>query len=376
MQTIDQDTGELINDGEMALIRPDETRHWLSLVREPREIKDHFDKLNAVQDYLRRQDAGLEAINQIGEARIWTAKRLGELIPATFPKGGDRKSKSHGATLILSDAGISRDQSSKWQKLTLVTDEAIEGWIEETAAKEKELTIAGAVKFVNEFMGDARRERHVKQAGLGTAIVTHASWKDWLPEQPDCDLLLTDPPYATDVDDVRAFAAAWLPAALETVKPTGRAYVCIGAYPDELAAYLAADRAHMTLAQVLVWTYRNATNRQPTHDYILNWQAILYFRGPEAPPLDAPDTVEQFAVQDINAPDARRDERYHTWQKPDSLAERLIRHSTKPGDLILDPFNGTGTFILAAARLGRIGRGCDVSPEMLATAQERGCIIE
>ncbi len=372
MQTIDQDTGEVVNDG-MALIRPDETRQWLALVREPREIKDHFDKLNAVQDYLRRQDAGLEAINQIGEARIWTAKRLGELIPETFPNHRPKKVSSR---TTLNDVNISRDQSSRWQKLTLVTDEALEDWIEETTTQDKELTIAGAVKFVNECIGDQRRERHAKQSGLGTAVVTRAPWDAWLPEQPDCDLLLTDPPYATDIDDVAAFAAAWLPAALETVKPTGRAYVCIGAYPDELAAYLAADRAGMTLAQVLVWTYRNATNRQPTHDYILNWQAILYFRGPEAPPLDAPDTVEQFAVQDINAPDARRDERYHTWQKPDHLAERLIRHSTKPGDLILDPFNGTGTFILAAARLGRIGRGCDVDPEMLAIAQERGCDLE
>jgi DNA modification methylase len=160
---------------------------------------------------------------------------------------------------------------------------------------------------------------------------------------------------------------------LATVKPTGRAYVCIGSYPDELAAYLAADRAHMTLAQILIWTYRNATNRQPKHDYILNYQTILYFRGPDAPPLDAPDTVEQFAVQDINAPDGRLGNRYHTWQKPDELAERLIRHSTQPGDLVLDPFNGTGTFVLAAARLGRIGRGCDTDPDMLAIAVERGC---
>jgi hypothetical protein len=53
--------------------------------------------------------------------------------------------------------------------------------------------------------------------------VTLASWQEWLPDQESCDLLLTDPPYATDLDDVFAFAEAWLPAALTKVKPTGRA---------------------------------------------------------------------------------------------------------------------------------------------------------
>lgn len=370
-QIIDHDTGEIAND-TLALVRTDKTRQWLAIVHEPREIKDHLDKLNAVQDYLRQQDAGLEALNEIGAARIWAAKRLGELIPETFP---NHRPKKEFPRETLSDHNISKKQSVKWQKLTLVTDEALERWIGDTGITQ-ELTIASAVKFVNGLMGDDRRRRHAEQSGLGTTAITHATWDVWLPEQPDCDLLLTDPPYTTDVDDIGAFAAAWLPVALSTVKPTGRAYVCIGAYPGELAAYLNADRAGMTLAQVLVWTYRNATNKQPKYDYILNWQAILYFRGPDAPPLDAPDTVEQFAVQDINAPDARRDDRYHTWQKPDALAERLIRHSTKPGDLVLDPFAGTGTFLIAAARLGRDGRGCDCSADMLAIAKERGCHCE
>lgn len=206
--------------------------------------------------------------------------------------------------------------------------------------------------------------------------IAHAPWDAWLPYQSDCDLLLTDPPYSTDIPDIAAFAAAWLPSALAKIKSTGRAYVCIGAYPEEIAAYLAADRQHMMLAQILVWEYRNATVKQPKYDYIQNWQAILYFRGPDAPELDAPDSNEQFCVQAINAPDGRLGERYHAWQKPDELAERLIRHSTKVGDLVLDPFAGTGTFVLAAARLGRAGRGCDVDQDMLAIAEARGCDIE
>lgn len=206
------------------------------------------------------------------------------------------------------------------------------------------------------------------------ALITAADWRDWLDEQPDCDLLLTDPPYATDVENIQRFAQEWLPVALRHIRPTGRAYVCIGAYPHELTAYLTADHGGMTLAQVLVWTYRNTLGPAPAIDYKQNWQAILYFRGPDATRLNSPVMTEQFSVQDINAPDGRVGDRYHAWQKPDLLAERFIRHSTNPGDLVLDPFAGTGTFLLAASRLGRVGIGCDSDPDQVVVCVERGCV--
>lgn len=201
-----------------------------------------------------------------------------------------------------------------------------------------------------------------------------ASWEDWLPEQPECDLLLTDPPYSTDIEDVELFAQTWLPAALDKVKPTGRAYVCIGAYPDELWAYLSIEPpSHLKLEQVLVWTYRNTLGPSAKHAYNLNWQAVLYYIGQDAPPLNCSELNEQFAVQDINAPDGRQDGRYHTWQKPDELARRFVKHSTEPGQLVLDPFCCTGTFMLAAHELSREGRGCDIDEENLAIAIKRGC---
>jgi site-specific DNA-methyltransferase (adenine-specific) len=82
---------------------------------------------------------------------------------------------------------------------------------------------------------------------------------------------------------------------------------------------------------------------------------------------------EQFAVQDVAAPDGRIGNRFYKWQKPDDLAERFIRHSTKPGDLVVDPFAGSGTFLLAAARLGRNAVGCELDEETLEIAVRRGC---
>lgn len=185
---------------------------------------------------------------------------------------------------------------------------------------------------------------------------TKADAIEWLGQQGECDLLLTDPPYMTDIEDIGAFAKSWLPLALSKVKPSGRAYVFVGAYPEELHAYLSVAMP----TQILVWTYRNTLGPCAKHKYNLNWQAILYYCGPDAAPLDGPSLTERWAVQDVNAPDGRLGNRIHKWQKPDELAERIISQATRPGETVLDPFCGSGTFVLAAARLGRIAKGCDI----------------
>jgi hypothetical protein len=195
---------------------------------------------------------------------------------------------------------------------------------------------------------------------------------EWLEKEEQADMLLTDPPYSTDVDNIAEFAKSWLPLALSKVKKTGRAFVFIGAYPEEIKAYLDVAMPK----QILVWTYRNTIGPSPKRGYKLNWQAILYYEMPEAPPIDCPAMLEQFTVQDINAPDGRLGDRYHAWQKPMEIAERFIRHSTVHGETVLDPFCCTGTFLLAASKLGRAGRGCDNDNDNLQIAISRGCAYE
>lgn len=58
-------------------------------------------------------------------------------------------------------------------------------------------------------------------------------------------------------------------------------------------------------------------------------------------------------------------------QKPLALYERIIEASTNPGDLVLDPFCGSGTALVAAERLNRLWIGVDSNPKALETARER-----
>lgn len=191
------------------------------------------------------------------------------------------------------------------------------------------------------------------------------------------DLLITDPPYSTDVDDIESFVDSWLDDALAKVKDSGRAYICIGAYPKELSAYLSRlnNQTRFIVDNPLIWTYRNTLGVTPKRKYNLNYQVILHLYTDQSPDLDTSITNEMFSVQDINAPDGRLGNRYHTWQKPDELAIRLIRHSTTEGASVFDPFSCTGTFAIAAAKLNRIATGCDISRENLSIAESRGCSV-
>ena len=286
-------------------------------------------------------------------------------IDKTFsePKHDTRKEVAKAANTSTGMVGMAE----------VVRKQAPEMW---EKAKRDEVTVSAAYKTIKkkediQKRAEAVTAQTVEQSKSTPCRIYQRDAMEWLEELEPVDLLLTDPPYSTDLADIYEFAE-WLPLALSKLKDTGRAFVFVGAYPRELQAYMDVALPE----QVLVWTYRNTLGPSPKHDYKLNWQAILHYRMKNAPPLDCPVMLEQFSVQDINAPDGRLGDRYHAWQKPMEIGERFIRHATKPGDIVADPFACTGTFLLAAAKLGRQGIGCEIDAEHLDIAVTRGCVRE
>jgi DNA modification methylase len=61
----------------------------------------------------------------------------------------------------------------------------------------------------------------------------------------------------------------------------------------------------------------------------------------------------------------------HATQKPEALIEKLILASSAPGQLVVDPFVGSGTTAVVAARLGRAWIAGDSDPRFVGLARER-----
>lgn len=71
-----------------------------------------------------------------------------------------------------------------------------------------------------------------------------------------------------------------------------------------------------------------------------------------------------------------KDERVHPTQKPVGVARWIIERYSKPTDVVLDPYCGSGTFCLAAKQLGHNYIGIDISEDYCRTARERLAAVE
>jgi len=67
----------------------------------------------------------------------------------------------------------------------------------------------------------------------------------------------------------------------------------------------------------------------------------------------------------------RREATGYPTQKPLKLLDRIVRASSLEGGLVVDPFCGSGTTLVAAARLGRRFVGCDIGDLAIETTATR-----
>ena len=83
------------------------------------------------------------------------------------------------------------------------------------------------------------------------------------------------------------------------------------------------------------------------------------------------EVVEPEFFESGTAPKSEKKYGKHPTQKPVKLLERLITAASKENDMILDPFNGSGTTGVVAAQLGRKYIGIEIDKEYLELTKKR-----
>jgi site-specific DNA-methyltransferase (adenine-specific) len=237
------------------------------------------------------------------------------------------------------------------------------------------------------------------------------------------DLVFADPPfnigYAYDVYDDRraradylAWAEAWMAAAARVLKPTGSFFLAIG---DEFVAEhkVRLDALGLTMRNWIVWHYTFGVNcvkkfnRSHAHIlYYVNDPKRYTFR-PDAvrvpsarmttyadrranPVGKLPDDTWVLRPQETAEhfrPDADtwfeprvcgtfRERVGHPCQMPEAVLERIVRVATAPGEVVLDPFAGSGTTLAVAKKLGRAYVGVELSEQYADGVRKRLQMIE
>jgi DNA modification methylase len=102
-------------------------------------------------------------------------------------------------------------------------------------------------------------------------------------------------------------------------------------------------------------------------DYHFRHEPILYGWIDNGPHYFAGDRTHD-SVFEIDRPTASD---LHPTTKPIELIAKMLVNSSRPGEVIYDPFCGSGSTIIAAHQLGRIGYGCEIDPAYVAVELER-----
>lgn len=183
------------------------------------------------------------------------------------------------------------------------------------------------------------------------------------------DLVVTDPPYLArykdrsgrtvhnDADDT------WLtPAFAEVYRVMRPDTLCVSFYGwHRVDLFMAAWRkAGLYPVGHIVWTKHYCSNRRflaYRHE-----QAYLLAKGrPRQPEQPIPDTL----------PWAYSRNRHHPTEKSSESLKPLIRSFSSPGQIVLDPFAGSGSTLLAAKQLNRQYIGIELDDRHAATAMRR-----
>lgn len=181
-----------------------------------------------------------------------------------------------------------------------------------------------------------------------------------------------------------AFTRDWLKECRRILKPDGAIWV-IGSYHNVFRLGVALQDLGFWVLNDVVWRKTNPmpnfkgtrftnahetliwASRSKEAKYAFNYDALKIFNDDLQMRSDwtLPLCTGGERLKD------REGKKAHPTQKPEALLHRIVLATTKPGDLIVDPFFGTGTTGAAAKRLGRRFIGIERDASYAAAARTR-----
>lgn len=247
--------------------------------------------------------------------------------------------------------------------------------------------------------------------------IWHGDAIHWLKklQSESVDLIFADPPYNIkkaewdtfeSQQDYLRWSLKWIKEASRILKPNGTLYVC--GFSEILADLKLPASRYFAGCRWLVWHYKNKANLGS--DWGRSHESILHFRKSEKFTFNIDDVRISYGNHTLKYPEHPQAEtsqfgkgqnKEHNWQphpngakpkdvievpttcngmnektphptqKPEELVRKFILASSSLGDVIVDPFLGSGTTAVVAEQLKRKWKGCDITSEYCQWAADR-----
>lgn len=211
------------------------------------------------------------------------------------------------------------------------------------------------------------------------------------------DLIVTDPPYnlnknygkcddKLEFEEYLNFSRKWLNESKRVLKRDGTIYVFMGMRYVSYIYSILEQELGFSFNSWITWHYTQGIGRtkgfSPRHDDILmftknskeftfNLDNIRmpqkYYRGTNNMRGANPGNVWAFSHMHY----CNKNRQQHPTQKPEGLYERMILASTNIGDIVLDPFVGSGTCLRVCQQAKRNCIGIDLNQEYIEMSKNR-----
>jgi site-specific DNA-methyltransferase (adenine-specific) len=245
---------------------------------------------------------------------------------------------------------------------------------------------------------------------------------EWLTSLPaaSVDLVFADPPYNIKKAEWDTFESQqayvewsmrWIEQAARVLKPTGTLYVC--GFSEILADLKAPAMRYFQGCRWLIWHYKNKANLG--NDWGRSHESLLHFRKSKQHTFNTDEVRIPYGEHTLKYPTHPQAETSHfangkpaghVWhphpngakpkdvleipttcngmhektphktQKPEELVRKVILASSNEGDVVLDPFSGSGTTAVCAEQLNRRWLACDLEADYLGWGADRLELVE
>lgn len=289
-------------------------------------------------------------------------------------------------------AGIARISHGSLDKVRKIVEKAPEEIKKKLRAGETTIN-AEYNKIHNEEVLQTRREELKSKmsaaAKIPDTIQLYAGnfltdYKKLIPEN-SIDAIITDPPYVKEwLPNYSAFAKA----AAYVLKPGGFLIAYIGhIHLDIILKMMTPKKKEIVFDGESTYEVDVILNQEPKYlEYY--WIAMLLHSGTNAAVHSRSTQCGMKPILILNKPPRTKSKRYfndvirgtgkekdaHKWQQGEEELIQIFEPFTDPGDMVLDPFMGSGTVIRMAKKLNRRAIGIDIMEENVDVV--RGWLVE
>ncbi len=232
--------------------------------------------------------------------------------------------------------------------------------------------------------------------------IYHGSWVDVLPDLNQVDCIISDPPYGETSLDWDTAELAWLSAVHRVVADSGSVWA-FGSLKYLAKLLTCAGSEHWKQAQEIVWEKHNgssfhADRFKRVHELVVQfYKRSAPWEGVYKKPVFTNDSTARTVRRKrrpahtghIEASSYRSEDggprlmtsvlferschgyAEHPTQKPLGILRTLLEYSCPPGGIVLDPFLGSGSTLVAAKAQGCRGIGIEIEERYCEIAAKR-----